>query len=139
MVVFPNTPDRKGVEAVVHFFLGLMKADGGISVDEVNQIKILFHKFRHNLPGNEDSNFVLLQKLKAEPSVKSWDHYQHLDHGLTCWQEFRDSAGAKPQILDSIFMIIEILSEIDETTNEEQVFMQKMADEFQKRFGVEVV
>ena len=138
MVVFPNTPDRKGVEAVVHFFLGLMKADGGISVDEVNEVKILLYKFRHNLPGEYETNFELLEKLKGEPSVSSWDHYKHLDHGLACWEEFRASRGAKPNILDSIFMIIEILSEIDEITNEEKVFMEKMANEFSKRFGVEV-
>ncbi len=138
MIKYPNTPDVKGVEAVAHFFLGLMKADGGISVDEVNEIKILLYKFRHNLPGEYESNFELLEQLKQDPEFSKWDHYQHLDYGLNCWEEFRNSVGANPGILDSIFMIIEILSEIDEVANEEKVYMEKMASEFKERFGAEV-
>jgi len=135
MIAEPRRAVDFGVAAILHFFMGLMRADGSISKKEVEKIRILIYKFDRGLPGEYERNAQKLDRIINDKDYDDWDKDRHLEQGLQYWESYFKSGEADESHLETILEIIEILSEIDEVANEEVDYIEAMKAEFTKRFN----
>ncbi len=131
--------EDKGVElasaALAHFFVGLIKADAGLSVAEERKVELLIYKMRHGLPGEYEQIIQFLHQIQKDPDYQSWDPDKHGDEGLRYFDKFCELEQNAQQYLDAILDLMEIIVEVGEVTAGEEKFLAKMNREFQKRKG----
>lgn len=135
MVQFDDSPKGMGTAGTVHFFQGLMIADGGVSQNEIEKVNILVYKFRRRLPGEYENTVKRVEQMNKDEDYKDWTADDHLDKGLEYWQAYKDSGKADHHHLEAIIDIVEIVSEIDDVTQGEREYIRKMEKEFKRRFG----
>lgn len=134
MVYFSEVKDSNGVAGVIHFFVGLMKADGGISVAEIEKIKILIYKFRTRLPGDYETIRELMEKVLEDYDYKDWDGDKHFEKGLEYWNHYFRKGKSDDSQLEAILDILELVGEIDEMSELEQSFIDRVRQNFVERF-----
>jgi hypothetical protein len=129
----------KGTAGIVHFFQGLMLADGAVSQNEIDKVNILVYKFRKRLPGTYENTVQRIDEMNKDADYKNWTADHHLEKGLEFWQAYANSGEADQHHLEAIIDIVEIVSEIDDVTEGEREYIRKMEKEFKKRFGYQSV
>lgn len=137
MTFEPKTALQKAQAALAHFFLGLMKADGNISTAETGKIDILYGKFKGQLPGDPDHNRTIFKKLHREPGLEAWTPSMHLDAGIGYWEEYYSSGLADEGNLEALFLMIEVLADVDEIMDEEVDYIQTLQKRIAEKFNYE--
>ena len=122
--------------ALAHILGGLIKADTGLSVSEVEKIEILVYKMRHGLPADYDDIMKMILQLNDDPDYKSWEPADHLEKGLEFFDKFVNSGQANAIHLDAMYDLFEIIAEVGELTEDEEKYLNRIYKEFTLKYGM---
>jgi len=130
-----NEQDRNqtGSAAIAHFFVGLMKADAGLSVAEERKVELLIYKMRHGLPGDYEITKEYLNQIQKDPDYQDWDPDRHGDEGLHYFDLFKQLDQSGEEYSEAILDLMEIVMEVGDVTPGEEKYLNRMREEFQKR------
>ena len=129
------SPPTEACSAVVHFFIGMMKADGTVTEAEQRKVEILAHKFRHVLPFDATA---LVPAMTSAMSQQQYDQHlamDHMDVGLKYFDAFVASGQAEEEHMSAVLEMLEILMEVDGVTANEELYFSKLKEAFDKRYG----
>lgn len=122
--------------ALAHILEGLIKADAGLSISEVEKIEILIYKMRHGLPAEYDDIMKMILHLNEDPDYKSWSPDDHLDKGLEYFDRFVNSGYANAIHLDAMYDLFEIIAEVGDLTPGEEKYLSRIYKEFSGKYGM---
>jgi hypothetical protein len=126
-----NTHLGRGITGILHLFTGLMKSDGHISEAEREKVKILCYKFEKRLPGSYETYRDLSVEIVDDPELKVWTPEQHMQKGFALFDQYLQEGPPHHDHLDAILEIMEILSEIDETNDQEALYIGTVRAHFE--------
>ena len=122
--------------ALAHILGGLIKADAGLSVSEIEKIEILIYKMRHGLPADYDDIMKMILQLNEDPDYQSWKPENHLEKGLEFFDSFVKSGNANAVHLDAMYDLFEIIAEVGDLTPGEEEYLNKIYKEFTSKYGM---
>ncbi len=131
-----NTNYEVACAALAHILEGLIKADAGLSVYEIEKIEILIYKMRHGLPAEYDDIMKMILHLHEDPDYKSWVPDTHLDKGLEYFDRFVNSGYANAIHLDAMYDLFEIIAEVGDLTEGEEKYLNRIYKEFSTKYGM---
>lgn len=131
-----NTAYDVACAALAHILEGLIKADAGLSVSEIEKIEILIYKMRHGLPAEYDDIMKMIFQLNEDPDYSSWTPDDHLDKGLEFFDRFVTSGRANAVHLDSMYDLFEIIAEVGDLTEGEEKYLNRIYKEFSGKYGM---
>ncbi len=115
-----------------HFFVGLLKADAGLSLAQIRKIELLIYKMRKQLPGKHERTILFFHKIQEDPDYQSWTPEKHGTEGLRLFE--LAVAMDKPQKVDfyveGVLETMEIIIEVGDVTPGEERFLARMQKEF---------
>lgn len=120
--------------ALAHFFTGLMKADGGLSISEEEKIEILIYKMRHLLPGDYEFTIDKTREVRQGEEFSSWVPNQHLEKGLEYLDQYVASGESEPDNFNGIMETLEIIMEVGSITPGEKQYIDRMNHEFSQKY-----
>ena len=126
--------NRLASNSLAHFFVGLMKADGGLSISEEEKIEILIYKMRHHLPGNYEHTIEQTRGIRHAEEYASWVPGEHLEKGLEFLDKFVASGGSEPDHFTGIMETLEIIMEVGSITPGEKEYIDRMHREFTQKY-----
>ena len=126
--------DKLASSSLAHFFVGLMKADGGLSIAEEEKIEILIYKMRHLLPGDHEFTIDKTREVRQEEEFSSWLPNQHLEKGLEYLDEYVASGKSEPDHFSGIMETLEIIMEVGAITPGEKEYIDRMNREFTQKY-----
>jgi hypothetical protein len=131
-----STPKAHATTALSHFFIGLMKADGIVTQAEERKVEILIHKFQRGMPASEEETRDRLKELRDDNSTQGMFPIDHLTAGFAAFDKFVESGEALEAHMTTIVEMLDILMEVDGVSDSETLYMDRMRQEFQSRYGV---
>lgn len=131
-----NTNYEVACAALAHILVGLIKADAGLSISEVEKIEILIYKMRHGLPAEYDDIMKMIFQINEDPDYKNWSPDDHLDKGLMFFDRFVNSGQANTIHLDAMYDLFEIVAEVGDLTPGEEKYLNRIFKEFTSKYGM---
>ena len=120
--------------SLAHFFVGLIKADAGLSVAEVRKVELLIYKMRKMLPGEYEQIISFLHEIQQDNDYLDWNADRHGTEGLRLFDILLASNTLHYQrYIDSILELMEIIVEVGDISEGEEKFLARMFKEFGKR------
>lgn len=129
-----HTPAENASLALSHLFMGIMKIDGAITLEEERKLEILLHKLGHDLPGDQAQILENLDVILEDPDMKNWTPQQHLDGCFVFFDEFVASGQATAKHIDSVIDMADLLTEVDGVSPGEIVYLEKIVEGFNFRY-----
>ncbi len=118
--------------AIGHFFVGLVKADAGLSMAQIRKIELLIFKMKKQLPGKHERTIQFFHKIQEDPDYQSWTPEKHGTEGLRLFE--LAVAQDKPQkvefYIEGLLETMEIIIDVGEVTPGEKRFLDRMQKEF---------
>ena len=134
MVKVVETPVGYATAALVFIFGGLVRADQGLSVAEIEKIEILVYKLQNGLPGNYSLFAKGLHAVHKDPDYSSWEPRQFADQGLQYMDRFVSSGEATTEHIETIQEAMELIMEVGNITEGEEIYMAYLRSEFKSRY-----
>jgi len=133
MVEIDNTPIGNATGALAHIFVGLIKADQGLSVSEVEKVEILIYKFRHDLPADYEEVHKTILAIHEDTDYKTWAPDDHLDKGMMAFDKFIASGESKPEHFENLYNLLEVVMEVGTISPGEERYLSRIYREFTSR------
>jgi hypothetical protein len=138
MLAAKQNPKDQATLALSYFFRGLVVADGGLSKAEEGKVSILIHKFRHSLPGDNETIIANLSGIAADPDYATWSPDRYIDEALVHYDAFVASGEAEPDQLVGLLECLQLVQEVGDVTEGEKKYMSRIEAEFKTRYQLEV-
>lgn len=126
--------DQLAAEAMAHFFLGMMKADGVITEQEEQKMKSLSQRYEDDLPCSFKSVLEHLDFLRTDLSYDRWNPTEHLVSGLDLLDRFIAMSGFSRRHLTNLMEMLEEVMHEDGIDESERSYFGSMEKELTKRF-----
>ncbi len=139
MVNVPNTPEGFAAAALAHMLLGLIKADDGLSISEIEKIEILVYKMRHDLPADYEEIMKLIELFRTDEGYIKWTPDEHLDRGLMYFDQFVATGSALKSHFEALYDIFEIIVEVGTITSGEEKYLARIYREFTTKYGMKKI
>ena len=124
--------DQLYASALGHFFVGLVKADAGLSLAEIRKIELLIYKMRKELPGKYEEIIDLFHKIQKDTDYQDWTPEKHGTEGLNLFKEAIKGDENALNYLDAVLETMEIIIDVGEVTPGEHRFLMRMKKEFKE-------
>ncbi len=121
-------------EAMAHFFLGLMKADGMITKAEEARMLHFSTTYKEELPCALPPVLDHINYLRKDPTYEKWPPTEHMSEGLILLDRFISMKGFLRSYLTNLMDMLEMLMEEDGVDDNETHYIKKMEDELTRRF-----
>lgn len=121
--------------ALAHFFVGLMKVDGLITVDETSKLSILVRKFSYGLPASPDAILIATESVLAADDFAKWKPNEHLEEALKYYHLFVESGRARNEHHTTLLDLLDILADVDGLSENEQLYLKRMQEHFAQRYA----
>lgn len=131
-----NTMYETAAAALAHILGGLIKADAGLSVSELEKVEILIYKMRHGLPAEYEDIMKMIEQLNGDPDYVSWTPDDHLDRGLMYFDQFVNSGQANTIHLEAMYDLFEIIADVGDLTPGEERYLARIYREFTSKYDM---
>jgi hypothetical protein len=138
MLTVKQNPQDQATLALSYFFRGLVVADGGLSKAEEGKVGILIYKFRHSLPGDNETIIANLSAIAEDPDYATWSPDRYIDEALMHYDAFVASGEADTDQLVGLLECLELVQEVGNVTEGEKKYMNRIQDEFRTRYQLEI-
>lgn len=138
MVDYKHTAEDYAKMALVHFFVGLIKADAGLSKAEIDKIKIIIYKMDRGLPVKYDEIKPTLEAMAADEDFKLWKPEMHLEKAFEFLTKFHNMPAYRSSHLEALWEIMEMIMEVGTITEGERVYMDAVMNEFINKYSIEI-
>src|SRR6185369_16016944 len=89
--------------ALVHFFVGLVKADAGLSSAEIEKIKIIIYKMDRGLPVKYEDFKPQLEKMMEDADFRLWKPEMHLEKAFDFLARFHKMPAYRESHLQALW------------------------------------
>ncbi|MFN7708040.1 MAG: hypothetical protein ACK5QE_05195 [Sphingobacteriia bacterium] len=139
MIEYKNTAADYAKMSIVHFFVGLIKADAGLSKAEIEKIKIIIYKMDRGLPVKYPDIKPALEQMASDEDYKLWKPELHLEKAFYFLDRFHAMPAYRKEHLAALWSFMEVVMEVGEITQGEKVYMDRVMQTFRESYGVEIV
>lgn len=127
--------DQEAATAFAHFLVGMMKADGHMSLAEEEKVADLLYNYKDVIPGQTYAIQRQVGSIKQEPRYTAWNAHQHLEEGFLAFDRFVEEGGVSLGYMLVLRELMRLLMEVDGIDQGEIAFMQKMESEIIRRYN----
>ncbi|MDX2061900.1 MAG: hypothetical protein SFY70_02445 [Bacteroidia bacterium] len=128
------TPEQNANLAISHIFMGLMKIDGAVTLEEERKLQMLLRKLGHNLPGTPEGILANIDEIQTDAELMAWAPEQHLEAAFVFFDEFVSSGEATADHTDAVIDLAEVLSEVDGVSPGEARYLQALGHRFTQQY-----
>jgi hypothetical protein len=121
------------VQALAHFFLGLMKADGFISLEERSKLNYLLNFYLRDLPCSPEELSQEIYALEHDPLCEKWESGLHLSAGLAAFDDYKKAGPTSNMATSSILDVLQRLMEVDGIMDTEVLFLMQLREGLSQR------
>lgn len=121
-------------EAMAHFFLGLMKADGVITHAEEQRMLHFSHTYKEELPCKLGPVLAHINYLRKDPTYEQWQPSYHIDTGMVLLDKFIAMRGFMRSYITNLMDMLEQLMEEDGVDENETDYLKRMESGLMQRF-----
>lgn len=121
------------IQALAHFFLGLMKADGYISLEERSKLSYLLNTYLRDLPCSPEELSQEIYALEHDVLCSSWESQLHLQAGLQAYDGYSATQQAGKMATSSVLEVLERLMEVDGIMETEVLFLMQLREGLSQR------
>lgn len=136
MLKFEDSLTGFASAALAHLFIGLMKADGVITISEEILMEEMLLK-KSNLPGDGPTIHRHIRQMVRDKDYERWGPRQHFDHAFNVYQRVLDSEEGKEKKLDTLLHMMNLLMRVDSIQPSEQEYIANVAAMFRERYNYE--
>jgi hypothetical protein len=135
----PGTPKdavAEGIaaEAMAHFFLGLMKADGQITPAEEQRMRHFSISYKEELPCELGPVLAHINYLRKDPTYDKWLPAEHIDTGMVLLDKFIAMRGFMRSYITNLMDMLEELMQEDGVDENEAIYLKRMESGLTQRF-----
>lgn len=138
MINYKHNAEDYAKMYLVHFFVGLIKADGGLSTAEIDKIKIIIYKMDRGLPVKYPEIKPTLEAMIADADFKLWSPDLHREKAFEFLAKFHEMPAYRKSHLEALWEIMEIIMEVGDITEGEQAYMDAVLKVFTETYGLEI-
>ena len=126
--------EQFAAEAMAHFFLGMMKADGVITTAEELKMMQLSHLHEDELPCSFRKVMEQIEFLRSDLSYDRWKSEEHLQSGLDLLDKFIALSGFTRSHVTNLMELLEEVMTEDGIDESERKYFSAMEKELTVRF-----
>lgn len=121
-------------EAMAHFFLGLMKADGQITPAEEQRMRHFSLTYKEELPCELGPVLAHINFLRKDPTYDKWHPNEHIDTGMVLLDKFIAMRGFMRSYITNLMDMLEELMQEDGVDENESQYLKRMESGLTQRF-----
>lgn len=136
MLFFEDSLRGIASAAVAHLFVGLMKADGVITISEEILMEEMLLK-KSNIPGDGPMIHQHIRTMMKDADYQDWTPQQHFDRAFNVYQSILDSDEGKESKLGTLLKMMDLLMKVDSIQPSEVEYIANVAAMFRDRYNFE--
>lgn len=134
MILIEETIEGQINASLAHIFVGVMKADGTVSMKEEILMDELIEDFSEYLSGNMDKVSDSVTSMIVDPDYAQWKSEEHLKQSLEYMQVLVDEGANYKTYVNEIVEVVDKFLARDAASDQEKLFLQSVKQELTSHF-----
>lgn len=134
MLIFPSVPISYAEVALAHLVVGILKADGKVTLAEELHAEDVLLQYDAQLPGDAQQINRYVEQIIVDDDYQKWLPSDHLENAVIYYNLFVETGEAYQEHLTAALQMLRTIMEFEDATTNERNYLANALKAFQEEF-----